>query len=145
MGYGDNEPPAMRADAFPATLRGPSGFRILVLTFVDWDVIKFTASAVGEPNRHMEIESGTKSTDFVFQPTKSGVIYTLTSQGCAKAFDGSTGYCSPPSKPLRIFAAVNTHSLRQFLLLNGIGLHNETRLRAYVNTPSISLRALMGL
>lgn len=68
MGYGDNEPPAIRADAFPATLRCPSGFRILVLTFVAWDMIKFTASVEGGLGRKLEIESGTKTTEFVFRP-----------------------------------------------------------------------------
>ncbi|QEL82602.1 hypothetical protein DN407_29330 (plasmid) [Bacillus sp. JAS24-2] len=145
MGYGIDEPPAIRADSFPATLSGPSGFRILILTFVAWDVIKFTASTTGEPDRKLEIGSGTTQTEFLFTPTKSGVTYTFTCQGCAKAFDGSTEFCSPVSRPITVVAAINTRSFRQFLKTSGVNLHNEVSLRALVTDSLISLRTLMGL
>jgi hypothetical protein len=145
VGFGDNLPPAIRADGFPATLSGPSGFRILVLTFVAWDVIKFTASAKGEPERKLEIESGTFTREFDFRPTRSAVIYTFTAQGCAKAIDGSTRFCSPVSSPLSRVAPINTGSLRQFLQRSGVNLHADVRLRSLVSKPSISLRSLMGL
>jgi hypothetical protein len=143
MGFGDDEPPAVRAEAFPATLAGPGGFHILVLTFVSFDVIKFTASG-GGAERHMEVESGKVSTDFIFQPVKSGAVYTLTAQGCAKAFDGSTSHCSPPSSLVTAVAANNTNSLRAFLKLSGIQIRGGVRLRSLIHTiPPSGLRSVM--
>lgn len=145
MGSGDNEPPAVRADAFPATLRGPGGFRVLVLTFVSWDVIKFTASRGNDP-RHMQVDSGKISTEFLLQPVTSGALYTMTAQGCAKAIDGSTNFCSPVSSPLTAVAATNTNSLRVFLSLSGVQLRTDISLRAVITTrPFPGLRSVMGL
>lgn len=145
MGYSDNQPPAIRADAFPATLRDQSGFRILVLTFVAWDVIKFTAFTKGAPEQMLEIQSGSKETEFMFQPTKSGTTYTFRAQGCAKAIDGSTQFCSPISEPISAVAATNTNSLRKFLLLSRVNFRNSVGLRVLVSDSLISLRTLMGL
>jgi hypothetical protein len=146
MGFGDNEPPAIRADPFPATLRGPGGFNLLILTFVTWDVIKLSVVAEGEAARRIQFDAGKKSIDFSFQPVRSKAMYTFTAQGCDRALDGSTNFCSPVSRPLTAQAAENTNSLKQFLLVSGV-VDTNISLRRIVNADgsTISLRTLMGL
>lgn len=147
MGFGDNEPPAVRADPFPATLTSGNHFNILILTFVNWDVIKLDWSINGGQGGRKEIPSGMTSTDFVFSPVKSGITYSFSATGCNKAADGSTNFCSPSSNPIQVAVAVNTNSFKQFLQLSGINTHNEVSLRTIVTAtqPQVSLRSLMGL
>lgn len=141
MGFGDDEPPSMRADPFPATLRGPSGFKLLILTFVTFDVLKISVSHAGE-SQHLQIDATGRSTDLIFSPVQSGLLYSFVAKGCARALDGSTGRCSPESPPLQARAAINTNSLRRFLTASGV---SATSLRIAVQIPLHSLRGLMGL
>ncbi len=147
MGFGDNESPAIRADSLPATLHHSSRFAMLFLTFVKWDVIKLSWSLENSPSEGLEIGSGALSTDYLFQPTQSDGRYTFTAQGCNKAIDGSTSFCSPISKPYLAVTAHNTNSVKQFLKISGIDLQKDIALRALVqhSTNEISLRTLMGL
>lgn len=147
MGFGDNEPPAIRADSLPATLYQSSHFAMLFLTFVKWDVIKLSWSLGNAPAEVIEIGSGTLSTDYLFQPTQSDGRYTFTAQGCNKAVDGSTSFCSPISNPYITVAAHNTNSVRQFLKISGIDLQKDVEIRAFVQRGAneISLETLMGL
>ncbi len=147
MGYGDNEPPAIRADAVPATLQRPSGFAMLFLTFVAWDVIKLSWSSGAALSGRIEIGSGRINTEYFFQPAESGQRYAFTAQGCNKAVDGSTNYCSPVSVPFDANAAQNTTSLKQFLFISGINLNHPVSLRAALGSRPvpISLRTVMGL
>jgi hypothetical protein len=147
MGYGDNEPPAIRADPFPATLSHPNRFAMLFLTFVNWDVIKLSWSLENGPPGYLEIDSGTASTDYIFEPARSDGIYTFTAQGCSKAADGSTNYCSPVSQPYVKVAAHNTNSVKQFLKISAIDLREPVFLRTIIpdGGNEISLRTLMGL
>jgi hypothetical protein len=140
MGYGDNWPPELRADPFPPSLRSAGGFRLLILTFISWDVIKLTVTAPGV-SIYQELSSHAESNDFVFEPAWSGLPYTFVAQGCAKAIDGSTGYCSPLSTPLTVEAA-GAANWKSFLLSNGLA--PETSLRGAA-AWSVSLRALLGL
>jgi hypothetical protein len=142
MGFGDNEPPALRAHPFPATLQGLGGFRLLILTFVSWDVLKLSVSNAGQV-QHIQIDATGESTDFVFRPTKSGHLYSFVAKGCARALDGSTDRCSPESEPLQALAATNTNSLRSFLTSSGVPVTSS--LRASVHGLVPSLRTLMGL
>jgi hypothetical protein len=142
VGFGDNEPPALRADPFPATLHSPGGgFKLLILTFVSWDVLKITVAHGGQ-EQHIQIDATGKSTDFVFRPAKSGQLYSFVAKGCARALDGSTNRCSPQSEPLEVAAATNTHRLKAFLILSGVPVAS---LRAAANGSVDSLRGLMGL
>ncbi len=147
MGYGDNEPPDIRADPIPATLRHLNRFDMLFLTFVKWDIIKLSWSLENGPSERLEIDSGALSTDYLFQPAQSDGRYTFTAQGCNKAVDGSTSYCSPASKPHLAVAAHNTNSVKQFLKISGIDLQKDVALRELVQhgANEISLRTLMGL
>ena len=142
MGFGDTEPPAMRADPFPATLQSPGGsFNLLILTFVSWDVLKITITHSGEV-QHIQIDATGESTDFVYHPVKSGQLYSFVAKGCARAIDGSTNRCSPESEPLESRASVNTTSLRTFLILSGVDISS---LRRVLPRSAGSLRAIMGL
>jgi hypothetical protein len=141
MGFGDNEPPALRADPFPATLRHPSGFKLLILTFVSWDVLKISVGHAGD-QQHIQIDATGKSTEFNFTPTRSEATYSFAAQGCARAIDGSTNFCSPISRQLFVTAATNTNRLSQFLRLSGVPI---TSLRSAIGGPLESLRSLMGL
>jgi hypothetical protein len=141
MGFGDNEPPALRAEPFPATLGGPGGFKLLILTFISWDVLKISVSNAGQV-QHIQIDATGESTDFLFRPVRSGQLYSFVARGCAKALDGSTNRCSPDSDPLTAQAATNTNSLKQFLVLSGAPV---TSLRTAVNGSLNSLRKLMAL
>ena len=141
MGFGDNEPPALRADPFPATLQGPGGFKLLILTFVSWDVLKMSVSGAGQM-QHIQIDATGESTDFVFRPAKSGQVYSFVAKGCARALDGSTNHCSPKSEPLKVPAATNTNSLRRFLSMSGAA---GTSLRTAGHGSLRSLRSLMSL
>lgn len=147
MGFGDNEPPAIRVDPLPATLHHSSRFAMLFLTFVKWDVIKLSWSLENGPSERLEIGSGALSTDYLFQPTQSDGRYTFIAQGCNKAVDGSTTYCSPVSQPYLAVAAHNTNSVKQFLKISGIDLQKDVALLALVqhSVNEISLRTLMGL
>lgn len=141
MGFGDNEPPALRADPFPATLHRPGGFKLLILTFVPWDVLKISVSHAGQV-QDIQIDATGESTDFVFRPVKSGQLYSFVAKGCARALDGSTNRCSPTSEPLSVTAATNTNNLREFFRLSAAP---PTSLRGAVGGPLDSLRSLMGL
>jgi hypothetical protein len=141
MGFGDNEPPALRVDPFAATLRHPSGFKLLILTFVSWDVLKISVGHAGT-EQHIQIDATGKSTEFEFKPTRSGTAYSFAAQGCARAIDGSTNFCSPMSKQLFVTAATNTNRLSQFLRLSGVPIAS---LRSAIGGPLDSLRNLMGL
>ena len=141
MGFGDNEPPALRADPFPATLQGPGGFKLLILTFISWDVLKISVSHAGQV-QHIQIDASGESTDFVFRPAESGQLYSFVAEGCARALDGSTNRCSPESEPLQVLAATNTNSLKEFLTASGVPV---TSLRTAVRGSLSSLRSLMGL
>jgi hypothetical protein len=145
MGFGDNEPPAVRADPFPSTLGGPAGFRVLVLTFIAWDVIKFKASARDEPDRHLQVSTSSTVTEFVFHPVKSGAQYTFVAQGCAQAVDGSTTFCSPLSAPSVKTALVETGSVRLFLQRSGIDTRAKTELKPFLSKHRFSVRALLWL
>jgi hypothetical protein len=147
MGFGDNEPPDIRADAMPATLYQSNRFAMLFLTFIKWDVIKLSWSLNNGAYKQLEITSGSLSTDYLFQPAQSNGKYIFVAQGCNKAFDGSTSYCSPVSRPYLAIAAHNTNSVKQFLKISGIDLRKEVSLRVLVqdSTNEISLRTLMGL
>jgi hypothetical protein len=142
MGYGDDEPPAVRADPFPATLQSSSGFKILILTFVEWKYIKLFWSVDGGPLDDVQVLSGQKSTDYVFKPARSGARYAFSARGCS-----DDAYCSPTSRPIERTAAVNTHSLRTFLVLSGINIHPGVHLRALITHGSrqVRLRALLGV
>jgi hypothetical protein len=142
MGYADEVPPSIRADAFPATLYVPNHFQILILTFVTWDVIKFTWSIQGGPKGGFEAEAGKEGAEFSF-PAQSGLTYSFTAQGCAKALDGSTNYCSPISRPLEVVAAQNTPSLKHFLQRSGID--PSKGIRSHLPLGPTSLRSLLGL
>jgi hypothetical protein len=144
-GYGDNEPPALRAEPFPATLAGPGGFRVLVLSFIRWDVIKLTVSVAGQPDAHRQFDSGRFSTDSVFQPSVSGALHRFVARGCSRALDGSTNFCSPPSSPVSRVAATNTNSVRDFLIASGVSFQGGVSLRAHLPEPGVSLRTVMGL
>ncbi len=141
MGFGDNEPPSVRADPFPATLQGRGGFSLLILTFISWDVLKLSVSHAGQV-QHVQIDATGESTDFVFRPAKSGQPYSFVAKGCARALDGSTNRCSPESAPLQVLSATNTTSLKAFLNLSGVP---AASLRADVGGPLGSLRDLMQL
>lgn len=147
MGFGDNEPPAIRADPLAATLYHSSRFTMLFLTFVKWDVIKLSWSLENGSSGQLEIGSGALSTDYLFEPTQSDGRYTFIAQGCSKAIDGSTTYCSPASQPYLAVAAHNTNSVKQFLKISGVDLQKDVALRALVqhSANEISLRTLMGL
>src|SRR5260370_5611643 len=147
MGFGDNEPPALRLDAFPATLSSANHFNIRMLTFIRWDVIKLDSSINGGPTRRIEIDSGRESTDFVFKPARSGQTYSFSAIGCAKAADGSTNHCSPPSPATIIRAAINTNSLKLFLRMSGVDVRGGVRLRDVlgVQGSKISIRQVMDL
>lgn len=147
MGFGDDIPPALRASAFAATLDSVNRFEILILTFVAWDVIKLSWSIRGDERGTIEFDSGKTSTDFTFKPVKSGAIYSFSAQGCAKALDGSTNFCSPTSRTIEALAATNTNSLRQFLQMSGVDLAHMVLFRPLV-TPAgseVSLRMLMQI
>lgn len=142
MGFGDDEPPALRADPFPATLQGPGGFKLLILTFISWDVLKLTIIH-GNDVKHIQIDATGESTEFTFSPSQSGQLYSFVAQGCSRALDGSTGFCSPESPPLRVEASTNTNSLKQFLMISG---RSGDSLRTVVRgSLGSSLRAIMGL
>jgi hypothetical protein len=147
MGFGDNEPPSVRADPFPATLTSGNHFKLLILTFVPWDVIKLDWSREDGPGGRLEFHSGRESTDFIFGPVKSGARYSFVATGCAKAIDGSTNFCSPPSDPISIVAATNTNKLRQFLQISGITTRGGISLRTVIASANsvVSLKSLMGL
>jgi|GEM_PF-7062536 len=147
MGFGDNEPPAIRADPLPATLYHSSHLTMLFLTFVKWDVVKLSWSLENGPSGQLEIGSGALSTDYLFQPTQSDGRYTFTAQGCNQAVDGSTSFCSPVSEPYLAVATHNTNSVKQFLKTSGIDLQKDVALRALVqhNANEIGLKTLMGL
>jgi len=147
MGYGDNEPPAIRADPFPTTLNELNGFRILILTFVPWDVIKFSASTSDGDERALEINSGKMQTEFILRLVRSSIKYKFTAQGCSKAVDGSTSYCSPRSEPLEVTAAENTNSVKQFLRISGINIEADINLSSILRNREfpISFRQLLGL
>ncbi|MFB8274813.1 hypothetical protein [Nocardia colli] len=136
----------MRMDPFPATLSGPGGFRLLFLTFVSWDVIKYRITG-GGIDQNVEVEATQKSTDAVYTPTRSNVRYRITAKGCAGAIGGGTSYCSPESRPLEMSSAVNTTSLRTFLRLSAIDTRQSVGLRALLRTAGRGqrLRAVMGL
>src|SRR5262245_43782391 len=146
MGFGDNEPPAIRAEPFPATLASRGGFGILVLTFVAWDVIKFSATASDGVTRTIEVDSGRLSTDFTYGPTSSNVDFRLTAQGCARALDGSTGFCSPPAT-ITVRSAENTNRLTLFLRASGIPLPGRVAIGSLLSEEAfpLRLRAIMGL
>lgn len=146
MGFGDNEPPAVRADPFPATLSTPGGFRLLFLTFVSWDVIKYRITA-GGIDQQIQIDATQNSTDAVYTPTRSNVTYCITAQGCSRTIGGGTGLCSPESQPLCVNSAVNTTSLRKFLRLSGVHTTTPVALRPLLRTAGrgYSLRTVMGL
>lgn len=147
MGHGDNQPPAIRADPVPATLRHSNRFAMLFVTFVRWDIIKLSWSLENGPSGRLEIDSGALSTDYLFQPAQSDGRYTFSAKGCNKAVDGSTSYCSPASRPYLAVAAHNTNSVKQFLRVSGLDLKHDVALRALVqhSTSDISLIALLGL
>jgi hypothetical protein len=146
-GYGDQQPPGIRADAVPASLQSPSGFAMLFLTFVAWDVLKLWWSVAGGAPGYAEIDSGTMSTDYFFRSSPSGGNYTFTAQGCSRALDGSTNYCSPSSGPYHASCAPNTGSLREFLQLSSIDSYSEVNIRSLLGSGDIeiSLRTVMDL
>jgi hypothetical protein len=146
MGFGDNEPPALRADPFPATLAAPGGFHMLALTFVSWDVLKLSASVNGHVERSWQIDATGKSTDFDYAPARSGAGYAFVAQGCSRTLGGGTGHCSPTSSPLERTAAVNTNSMRAFLRRSGVNTSAKVSVRGVARgRPLSSLRALMGV
>lgn len=145
MGFGDDTPPAVRADPYPATLQAPGGFRLLFLTFTSWDVIKY-AVRHGSAVDHEEIKAIHNSTDALYPTSQPGVPHAFTARGCAKAADGSTGYCSPVSDPLWVTAASNTRSLRTFLRRSGVDTRTTLSVRqllARANRPG-SLHTVMN-
>jgi hypothetical protein len=129
MGFGDNEPPAIRADPFPAQLQGSAGFNLLILTFVSWDVFKIVVEHAGQ-EQHIQIDATGERTECVFRPTKSAQRYSFAAQGCSKAMDGSTNFLLPYVRPPAATAATNIDSLREFLTLSGVPV---TSLRDAVN------------
>jgi hypothetical protein len=147
MGFGDDEPPALRVDPFPATLSSANHFNILILTFVSWDVIKLDSSVNGGPVSRIQFNSGRLSTDFVFTPAISGATYRFWATGCARAIDGSTNHCSPASDPIDVLSATNTNSLTQFLQRSGVDLQSGVQLRGVlgVSGSEVSIRHVMGL
>jgi hypothetical protein len=141
MGYGDDEPPDVRADPFPATLRSPGGFQLKILTFVQWDHIKLFWSMEGDPRQEeIEIDSGQTVTDYVFQPARSGARYVFSARGCS-----DSAYCSPISRPIERIAATNTNRLRAFLTLSGVRASAGLRGLVSGGSGEIHLRTLMGL
>jgi hypothetical protein len=148
MGYGDDEPPSIRADPYAATLSHANQFKMLVLTFVDWDVIKLRWTVNGGSEQYREIDGGPHgSTDYIFEPAQSDGRYVFTAQGCARAGDGSTNYCSPVSDPLTAVAAHNTNSVKGFLKNSGVDVSGPLVLSNAVAPKKLTdgLRALMGL
>lgn len=148
MGYGDDIAPAVRADPFPATLAHPNHVAMLFVAFTDWDVIKLRWTVGEDSSGYLEIPGGAHgSTDYSFEPARPDAVYRFTAQGCNKAADGSTNYCSPVSDPYVVTAAHNTNSLRQFLTESGIDLSKGILLSNVLwSSPQVSsLRALMGI
>lgn len=143
MGYGDNEPPAIRADPLPATLDHANRFKMLILTFVKWDVIKLRWSLEGGSPGYLEIDGGPHGvTDYTFEPAQPSGRYTFTAQGCDRG-----DYCSPESEPYVAVAAKNTNSVRQFLQSSGIDLSKAVSLPSLLRSRGnrTSLRNVMGL
>lgn len=146
LNSGVDMPPAVRADAYPTTLHSQNGFNILILTFINWDIIKFRWSIEGDISGYFEIDSGQIKTEFIFQPVKPNTFYSFTTQGCAKSIDGSTNYCSPP-ETIVIKSAYNPTGLKKFLFKNGVQLFTDNlSIRKSINETifDISLRTLMG-
>ena len=133
MGYGDNEPPAIRADRIVPNLYHPGGFQMLFLTFVNWDVIQLSWTTGSGAHDSTEIDSGRASTDYLFTPTISGESYHFVARGCAKTVGGGTGHCSPDESH-DVIASENTNSVGQFLERSGI-----------VPSPPLSLHTLLGI
>jgi hypothetical protein len=147
MGYGDNEPPALRATPYAQTLMVPNHIDLLVLTFVSWDVIKLDWSVDGRGLPRVEFDAGSTSISFTLQDIVSGGFYTMSAQGCAKAVDGSTTYCSPTSRPINVTASTNTDSLRGFLDGSGLTVGNNFSVRSALRQAgrSGSWRTIMGV
>jgi hypothetical protein len=154
MGYGDNEPPAIRADPIVGTLQNPSGFAMLFLTFVAWDVLKFSWIELGTgESGQLDLDSGRNSTDYLFSPVMSDGRYLFKAQGCNKAIDGSTDYCSPVSDPYHAIAPHSTNSLKQFLHNSGLTLNQPFNLLTLLHaeipaidvSSKISVRTIMRL
>src|SRR5207249_3251413 len=70
---------------------------------------------------YREIDSGRVSTDYFFETRGLTGMYEFVVQGCAKALDGSTNYCSPESPRVSAVAPDSFRSLKSFLMRNGLG------------------------
>jgi hypothetical protein len=142
MGYGEDQPPAIRADSVPNTLQHPAGFQMLFLTFIAWDYIRLSWSADDGSSGTRTISSGRTSTDYFFEPVVSSAIYTFVAQGCY-----TNDYCSPASPKLSAKAPHLLFSFRTFLKISGVNLQNDVSLVALVNNggAQISLRDVMRL
>jgi hypothetical protein len=134
----------MRAGPNPGVLGNPSNFAMMFIVPVLWDVLKLSWSV---EDGTTEFDSGKTDKDFLFQPTRSGLLYTFTVKGCNKALDGSTNFCSPLSDAYTAMAAANTKSLHALLIQSGINTPEMKSVKeiAAPTATSVSIREIMYL
>ena len=120
MGFGDNEPPSLRIDPFPATLGSPNRLHIYWIAFLKWDYYELRWSAASGPETQVDIDSGQLDADFDLQPARPGVLYRIKVRGCSKSVAGRGLYCSPYSPVASVIAAPDFTSVRQFLRTSGV-------------------------
>jgi hypothetical protein len=144
MGYGDNVPPALRVDTFPATLYAPNHVHVFWISFVKWDIYQVRWAVDGGPEIQIRLDISGLEGDWDLRPTTPGARYSIKVQGCNKGLFGVT-YCSPWSDPTEVIALQNLSSTRAFLAASGVNLSQAVSIRAL--SPAIlriGLRALLA-
>lgn len=153
MGFGDNEPPAVRLDALPATLTSPNRIHIMWITFVGWDFVHVRWAVDGSPETQIRlgsdqvaVGSGGLEGEWDLQPTIPRGHYGISVQACRQgAFGVFPASCGPWSDRIEVRGAQNSSSIRAFLVASGIDMSRSVSVRGLrQGASSISLRALLA-
>jgi len=136
MGFGDTEPPALRADPFPARLHSRNRIHIMIVDLYRWDTYYLFWTFNGGPDnttRILDPAAADGTVEHDFYPVAAG-HYTFQVQGCPVPATGplppDDGHCSPRSDVVAVDVAVNQTSVRRFLQANGIN-PSSAGLRSY--------------
>jgi hypothetical protein len=129
MGFGDNEPPAVRLKAISATLGFPNHIHITWITFVTWNFVHVRFAADGNPvtqvrlgEDQVQIHPGGLVGEWDLQSIPES-HYEISVQACRQGgFGRFEARCGPWSNPIQIQTAKNMSSVRSFLTASGINV-----------------------
>jgi hypothetical protein len=138
MGFGDNEPPAVRLKALPATLGIPNHIHILWITFVTWHFVHVRFSADGNSvvqvrlgEDQVQVHSGGLVGEWDLQSTIPGSHYSISMQACRQGgFGAFPAVCGPWSEPIEVRAVENMSSTSSFLVASGINMNQPVSIAA---------------